>query len=110
MTDRQRQLISAYIPNPRDPELGFDEYYVCDTAGRIRKVKIRDIFPHDEDSTYGVFEVSSGRRIDAGFGSPWVGFYKYALYDNKEDCKNQTHLLYNGWEELRKIQEEDIGG
>lgn len=109
MTDRQKQLIAAYLPHPRDPELGFNEYYVRDTADRIRKVEIREIFPCDDEIAYGVYEVSSGRRIDAGYGSPWVGFRKYALYDNKEDCKDQTHLLYNEWEELRKIQEEEVG-
>lgn len=108
MTERQRQLIAAYLPHPRDPELRFNEYYVRDTADRVRKVEIRDILPCDDETTYGVYEVSSGRRIDAGYGSPWIGFRKHTLYDNKEDCKDQAHLLYNGWEELRKLQEEEI--
>lgn len=107
MTDRQRQLISYYLPHPRDPELGFNEYYVRDIADRVRKVQVREILPHDNETTYGVYEVSSGRRIDAGYGSPWVGFRKYALYDNKEDCRDQSHLLYDGWEELRELQEKE---
>jgi len=107
MTDRQRQLISYYLPHPRDPKLGFNEYYVRDVADRIRKVEVREILPYDNETTYGVYEVSSGRRIDAGYSSPWVGFRKYALYDNKEDCRDQSHLLYDGWEELRELQEKE---
>ena len=108
MTDREKQLIAAYLPHPRDPELGFNEYYVRDTADRIRKVEIREINPCDDELSYVVYEVSSNRRIDAGYGSPWIGFRKHALYDNKEDCKTQAHLLYNGWEELRELQEKEM--
>nr|DAU80454.1 MAG TPA: hypothetical protein [Caudoviricetes sp.] len=28
MTEREKQLIEAYIPSPRDPELGLMQYYV----------------------------------------------------------------------------------
>lgn len=107
MTDKEKKLIEAYIPHPRDPELGFDEYYVRDTADRIRKVYITDIWPHEDAETYGVREVSTGHRIDAGWGSEWIGFYKYVLYDNKEDCKNNSHLLYNDWEHLRELQQKE---
>ena len=107
MTERQKQMIEAYIPHPRDATLGFNEYYVKDTAERIRKVFIRDILPHDFETTYGVYEVSSGRRIDAGWGNEFVGFPMRSLYDNKQDCKDDTHLIYNDWEALRKLQEEE---
>ncbi len=107
MTERERQLISAYLSNPRDPELEFNQYYVCDTADRIRKVEIREILPNKDELSYGVYEVTSGRRIDAGYGSRYVGFRKHALYDNREDCKSQSHFLYNDWENLRKLQERE---
>ena len=95
MTDRQRQLIEAYLPHERDMELGDFEYYVLDTNDRVRKVKIRAILPHGDYITYGVYEVSSGRRIDAGWGSENIGFRKANLYDNKEDCKQQAHLMFD---------------
>ena len=110
MTERERQLISVYLPNPRDPELEFNQYYVRDTADRIRKVEVRNILPHENEMSYGVYEVTSGRRIDAGYGSQYIGFRKHALYDNKEDCKSQTHLLYNNWEYLRELQERETNG
>ena len=105
MTDRQKQLIAAYLPNPRDPELNEGEYYVLDTNDRVRKVEIRRILPRDERITYGVYEVSSGRRIDAGYGSEFYGFRKSQLYDNREDCKEQSHLMFDEWERLREVQE-----
>lgn len=104
MTERQQQLIAAYLPNPRDPELEDDEYYVLDTAGRVRKVYVRDILPHEDYTTYGCYEVSTGKRIDAGYGSGWIGFRKANMYDNKQDCKNMEHIGYDLWEELRELQ------
>ena len=77
MTDRQRQLIDAYLPNPPDPTLGDEEFYVLDTADRVRRVQVREILPRGwEEVTYGVYEVSTGNRIDAGWGNPWVGFHR----------------------------------
>lgn len=110
MTDEQLRKIRYYLPSPRDPELEEDEYYVEDTAGRIRKVYITDIYPYKEETTYAVREVSTGRRIDSGWGSEYVGFYKYQLYDNKPDCKNREHSIYNGWEELRRLQQREGAG
>lgn len=109
MTPTDTAYIEAYLPNPRDPELAFDEYYVMDTAWKVRKVRVVDILPHEDYTTYGVVESSTGKHIDAGYGSPWIGFRKAALYDNKEDCKNMEHSLYDGWEELRRIQQEEEG-
>lgn len=107
MTDRQKQMIDAYLPSPPDPTLDFDEYYVLDKAGRVRKVRMRDILLHGDDTTYGVVEVSTGRRIDAGWDSEYIGFRMSALYDNKQDCRDQTHMMYDGWEYLRRLQREE---
>lgn len=56
MTDRERQMIESYLPHPRDPQLGQDEYYVLDAAGRVQHVRLTDIFPgrpghHETDVT-----------------------------------------------------------
>ena len=107
MTERQKQLIEYYLPNPRDPELGDDEYYVRDGAGRVRKVYLRDIWLHDESTEYGVYEVGTGRRIDAGYGNPFRGFRMGEIYDNREDCRNHEHDMFDGWEHLREIQSEE---
>ena len=109
MTDRQQQLIEGYLPHPRDPELEWDQYYVLDTSDRVRKVEIREILPHDPYIEYGVYEVSTGRRVDPGWGSEWRGFRMGHLYDNKEDCRHREHDMYDDWEHLRKIQEEENG-
>lgn len=107
MTDRQKQMIEAYLPSPPDPELGFNEYYVLDKADRVRKVRIRDILPNGDHVTYGVAEVSTNRRIDAGWDSEFIGFRMCALYDNKQDCRDQTHMMYDSWEYLRQLQREE---
>ena len=109
MTEREKQLIEYYLPNPRDPELKKNEYYVRDGAGRVRRVNIRDIWPHiDGAQEYGVYEVGTGRRIDAGYGDPFRGFRMGELYDNREDCRNHEHDMCDEWERLREIQNSDI--
>lgn len=107
MTDRQRQMIEAYIPSQPDETLGFEEFYVRDTADRVRRVRVVDILPHEDRTTYGVVEVSTGRRIDAGWSSDFIGFERGKLYDNKDDCRNYTHDWFDGWEQLRKVQREE---
>lgn len=108
MTDREREMIEFYIPSPRDETLGKDEYYVKDTADRIRKVYLRDFFPHGEYIEHGVYEVGTDRRIYADYDkNPYRGFRMCFLYDNKEDCRDNTHSWYDGWEELRRIQREE---
>lgn len=107
MTDRQRQMIDYYLPHARDPELEDGEYYVRDGAGRVRKVYVRDIWLHDESTEYGVYEVGTGRRIDAGYGNPFRGFRMGEIYDNREDCRNHEHDMFDGWELLREIQSEE---
>lgn len=107
LTDRQKQLIEAYLPTPPDPELEDDEYYVMGTDWRVHKVYVRDLLPHEDDTTYGVYEVGSNRRIDAGYGSEWIGFRKASMYDNRQDCKDMTHCMYNDWEHLRELQRQE---
>lgn len=111
MTDREKQMIASYLPNPPDEDRTVNEYFVLDTGGRVRKVYITDIFPsgdiHDDRSTYGVCESSTGRRVDAGYGSIFHGFRMGRMYDNREDCRNMTHEMYDGWERLRELQRKE---
>ena len=46
--------------------------------------------------------------VDTGWGADdhTHGVYRGDLYDNREDCKNQTHMGCSWWEQLRKIQQE----
>jgi len=107
MTERQRQMIEDYIPNPRDESLGFNEYYYLQYTSsggeRVIKVRVHEILPHDDHMEYGVYTKSG--RIDVG--DPFRGVRKHDLYDNKEDCRNQTHLMWDDWEELRALQERE---
>lgn len=105
MTDREQRMIEAYIPSPRDESLDFDEYYVKDNAGRVHRVHFREIYPHKEDTFYSVY-TDGGKHIKC-----WLdelgGFPMAYLYDNYDDCKNDTHSLYNNWEYLRELQEKE---
>lgn len=105
MTDREKMMIEAYIPSPPDETLGFDEFYVRDKAGRVRRVMVVEILPHKNTMTYGVIESGSYRRIDAGNGSDFVGFTRGQLYDNRNDCRNNTHDWVDDWERLRALQQ-----
>lgn len=101
MTDRQRQMIEAYLPHERDESLDWDEYYVKDTAERIQKVHIFEICPCGEETHYGV-RTDSGKTIRC-FTSDGR-FAKRHMYDNKIDCKNETHFMFDNWEKLRELQ------
>ena len=110
MTDRDRQLISVYLPNPRDPELGRDEFYVLDMRDRPVKVRLRSIAPGRHGSMIYRVVTDSGRTVHGIhecdpelLGGGW--YHMSALYDNKEDCRNDTHPVCETWETLRKKQE-----
>ena len=107
LSEREEKMIAAYLPHPRDPELGEGEYYVLDSANRVRRVYVTEILPDKENMTFGVRESATGKRIDAGYGSPFIGFRMAQMYDNKQDCRDCTHLLYDNWEKLRKRQKEE---
>lgn len=111
MTDREKQMIASYLPNPPDEDRTANEYFVLDTGGRVRKVYVSDILPtggpYNDITTYGVYESSTGRRVDAGYGSIFYGFRKGRMYDNRTDCRNMTHEMYDGWERLRELQRKE---
>ena len=107
--ERLRLQIETYIPGEPDPDLEPMEYYMQDSAGRVIRVFANSIGWDDEG------EIRRGARISNGNGvynapgcitqlPSW--YYVWALYDNEEDCRHQTHQLVNRWEWLRKIQQE----
>lgn len=113
MTDRERQLIESYIPGQRDPELDFDEYYVLDARDRPVKVRIVNIAPRGDRTVYQV-ETPAGRLVHGCWETDtetWGGgwYAKAHLYDNKDDCRSSTHLMYDEWERLRETQRKEQG-
>ena len=115
MTDRQKKLIEAYMPNPRDQELGPTEYYVEDIRGRAVKVHVQSIgINHDGATIYHV-RTDSGRLVHGPyetepelFGGGWYTMSN--LYDNKTDCVNSAHIMCDEWEELRQLQLKEANG
>lgn len=110
MTEREKRMIEGYLPHGRDPELEDFCYYILDNNSRVRKVYVSEINPssdpHSDEEVYGVRYASNGNRY---LGYPGYGNIQMSqLYDNREDCKKQTHPLYNGWETLRELQNKEI--
>ena len=109
MTDRERQMIEYYIPHPRDPELEDGEYYYLQytsSGERVIKVVPLDVLPYDDGTEYGIYQKrgTQYRRIDAGYDDPLRGVRMHDLYDNRQDCRDQTHMSWDHWEELRRLQ------
>ena len=113
MTEREAQMIAAYIPNPPDPTLEFGEYYFLQNKSgteRVIRVFALDCYPHKDGTAYGCYRQVGGRlvHVDDGWDSgPYHGIYLHQLYDNKEDCRNQTHSWFERWEDLRRLQQEE---
>lgn len=112
MDDRTRQMIEAYIPHPRDTSLEDGEYfYLQGTLGgdRVIRVFALDILPHRDGTEYGIYQKKGARlvRIDSGWGDPNRGVTMGYLYDNAQDCRDQTHNSISWWEDYRIAQEED---
>lgn len=114
MTERQRQMVAGYLPNPRDPDLGPFDYYVEDMRGRAITVHIQNIGYNSYGTTIYQVRTDSGRLVHG----PWEtdaellggGWYTMGnLYDNKEDCIHSKHCGYDHWEELRELQIKEAG-
>ena len=110
MDDRTRQMIAAYLPNQPDPTLEDGEYYFKQsTMGgeRIIRVFALDVLPHEDGVEYGLYQRHGGqmRWVDGyGLGDRERGARKAKLYDNRQDCIDDTHWGCDWWEELRKAQ------
>lgn len=102
--EKTRRQIEAYIPSPRDKSLGFNEYYV-NQNGRVKRGHVCELFETDDgDDLLGLVD-DRGRQIHGLW--EFDSFRRCELYDNEADCRNQTHGAYDGWEQLRRMQEED---
>lgn len=108
MTDRERLMIQEYLPNPPDPTLEEDEFFLLQN-GRVIRVYPLDILPHKDGTCYGLYTKRGGRlvRVDEGWDDPNHGAYRHELYDNKKDCRDQTHYWYENWESLRDLQRKE---
>lgn len=111
MDERTRRMIEAYIPSPRDETLESGEYYYRQETlrgPRIIRVYALDILPHRDGVEYGIYQQRGGRlvRVDArGDGDPSRGVHMHDLYDNRQDCADGTHYMYDYWEDLRELQD-----
>lgn len=104
MIDEQtRKKIEAYIPSPRDKALTpWCDYYV-NQSGRVKLGHVREInMADDGEDLIGLVD-DRGRRIIGLW--EFDSFRRNELYDNKEDCRNQTHGAFCDWEQLREMQE-----
>ena len=109
MTDHEREQIAYYLPHEADPGLDSGEYYYLQyTAGKERVIHVYalDILPLHDGTEYGIYQQRGGRLqwIDAGWGDSTRGVRMGDLYDNKEDCRAQTHGGVSWWPELREKQ------
>ena len=117
MDGRTRERINEYLPHPPDPELGFGEYYYRQSTmqgEKVIKVLVMSIFPGElhQPTEHEIYQIRSDglRWVDVGWGDRLRGAYMSQLYDNKEDCRNQTHPWVEDWENLRRIQREEQHG
>lgn len=116
MTERERQMIEAYLPHLPDPTLDDGEYYFkLETSGgpRIIKVYPLDILPYHDGIEYGLWQRRGNTLhwVDGrGTGERDRGVRFANLYDNRQDCIDQTHWWYDGWEQLRGKQMEEMRG
>lgn len=110
MDDRTRQMIAAYLPNPPDPTLEDGEYFFKQsTMGgeRIIRVYALDVLLCEDGVEYGLYQSHGGqmRWVDGyGLGDRNRGVRKGKLYDNRQDCIDDTHWGCDWWEDLRKDQ------
>lgn len=106
MTEKQRQMIKTYIPSPRDSTLQDFEYYTLDVNDRVVKGRLIGIGVGKQgEATY---LLRNGRGHVYSWASDELGFVRMSqLYDNKQDCKNNTHFAYDDWEELRALEQEN---
>ena len=112
--ERTRKMIEEYLPNPPDPDLGFNEYYYRQSTMKgeqVIKVLVTCIFPGEmhQPEEYGIYQIRADglRWVDVGLGDRYRGAFKSQLYDNKQDCRDQTHQWAENWEHLREIQRKE---
>ena len=98
-----RKKIETYIPSSRDTALRpYCDYYV-NVNSRVKLGHVRGIFMSDDGEDLLELVDDRGRRIIGLW--EFDSFRRNELYDNKEDCRNQTHGAFCDWEQLREMQE-----
>lgn len=103
--------IGAYLPNSRDGTLAHGEYfYLKDTSdgGRVIRVEVRGVMSCEDGVEYDIYQRVGRRalRVDP-YNDPHRGVRKADLYDNRCDCRRQTHPAVDWWEQLRQAQREE---
>ena len=110
MDERTKLMIKTYIPNPPDPDLEPGAYYwlqyMMNGKARVITVYPLDVLPAKDGTEYGIYQMKAGRlvRIDTSNQCFGYGVRKHDLYDNRQDCQDQTHGMCDEWESLREIQ------
>ena len=112
MTDRERDAIAYYLPHDADPSLECGEYYYLQYTRnnpRVIRVFALDILPVKDGTEYGIYQRHGGRLqwVDTGYGDHCRGCRMGDLYDNKDDCRDQTHGAVENWPYYRHLQQEE---
>ena len=76
---------------------------------RVIRVEVRSVWPREDGDEYAIYQRRGPylTHVDVGYGNQLRGAKKRALYDNKTDCRMQTHWGYDGWEKLREAEERE---
>ena len=113
LDDRIIRMINSYLRNPPDATLELSEYYYRRETSRgpqVIRVFALDALPYKDGTEYLLYQQRGHRWywVDAyGAGDRNRGAVMADLYDNYQDCKDQTHRFYNNWEMLREKQQEE---
>lgn len=107
MSMSREDLRAYYCPHEPDPTLEDEEYYYLQStqAGeRVIRVFALDVLPHRDGTEYGIYQRRGTRlvRVDTGYGETDRGARKSDLYDNAQDCRDRTHMMYEDWQTLRR--------
>ena len=87
-----------YELRDRDNTLDEFEYYVEDINGKIQKGWITDIYFERQSNSERLI-LRNNRGMIKSWRNDLGSFAKADLYDNKEDCREQVHAFFDGWEE-----------
>lgn len=106
-------MIEEYLPHPPDPELEDGQYYFKQSTmsgERVIKVFPLDVLPHHDGTEYGLYQQRGGQLVwvdGCGMDDRSRGVRFGYLYDNRQDCADQTHWFFDDWEQLRREQREE---
>jgi hypothetical protein len=87
-----------YILRDRDETLDEFEYYVEDINGKIQKGWICELY-FNCHANREMCILRNNRGKIKSWRDDYGGFAKSDLYDNKDDCRENAHAFFDGWEE-----------